>query len=364
VDNVGLKQIGHSALYMRGMYAKAKVKSVPADCLIFDELDEAKPANKQQAIERISHSEFRWVLELSTPTLPGYGIDLQWGNTDQRYWHLACDCREGCVLEDTFPDYVGEREGRYFLRCPRCGKEDLHPCIPAAVGEYTGWIPKAPGAERRGYHLTQLFSMVIPLAEIMELWHSGRDRKEFYNSKLGQPYAGDRMPLTLKVLRACAIEPYPLEPKREAKTERIFIGADQCLELHIVVTKLLANGKRKTIWLERVAGLDPFARLAELIRKLKPNCTVVDAMPNILEARRMASEFKRKSRQFPGSVPAALFLLLGVLDSVVEAGLATADPALRGGYRSSPLPMLITGLGLLLGGPGWRAWGVFTQAWG
>ncbi len=55
-QNVGLKHIGHSSLYLRGMFHKAGVKSIDADFIIFDELDEAAPKNKQQAIERVSHS--------------------------------------------------------------------------------------------------------------------------------------------------------------------------------------------------------------------------------------------------------------------------------------------------------------------
>lgn len=291
-QNVGLKHIGHSSLYLRGMFHKAGVKSVDADFIIFDELDEAAPKNKQQAIERISHSRHGLVLELSTPTLPGYGIDLEWGNTDQRFWHVACGCREGCILEDTFPECVVPVGEGYVLRCPKCGKEGLNPCEPAIVGEYRGWIPKVPEKrEKRGYHLTQLFSTVIPLKNIMGLWHSGRDRDEFYNSKLGMPFAGDRMPLTLDVLRACQVEQYALEPKRESEADRIFMGVDQGLELHIWMTKLLPNGKRKLIWAERTkysAGHDPFQRVNELIKKVKPNCVVMDAMPNIVPARALA----------------------------------------------------------------------------
>lgn len=291
-QNVGLKHIGHSSLYLRGMFHKAGVKSVDADFIIFDELDEAAPKNKQQAIERISHSKHGLVLELSTPTLPGYGIDLEWGNTDQRFWHVACGCAEGCILEDTFPECVVPLRGEWILRCPKCGKERLNVCEPAILGEYRGWVPKVPEkSEKRGYHLTQLFSTVIPLVKIMDLWHSGRDRDEFYNSKLGLPFAGDRMPLTLDVLRGCATEGYALEPKRNNDSERIFMGVDQGLELHIWMTKLLANGKRQLIWAERVmysAGNDPFKRVDELIRKVKPNCVVIDGMPNIVPARQLA----------------------------------------------------------------------------
>ena len=53
----------------------------------------------QQAIERISHSEFRWVLELSTPTLPGYGIDLHWNDDFHHATHVCLTGETNGILD-------------------------------------------------------------------------------------------------------------------------------------------------------------------------------------------------------------------------------------------------------------------------
>lgn len=296
VQNVGLKQVGKSSVYIRGMFTKSNTKSIDADMLVFDELDEAKRVNKQQAIERVSHSEFAYITELSTPTLPGYGIDEVWQETDQRYWHLRCRCPEGTALEENWPECVGQRNGEFFLRCPKCGKEKLDPEDFAVVGEYRGWIPRHPGRERRGYHLTQLFSKFISLKTIWELWESGKDREEFHNSKLGLPFAGDRMPLRVPgVLEACRIGDWPLRLERKNEKEKLFIGADQGLEMHVVVTRLGTQGRHEVVGLyrDRFGGSnDPFLNLSNLIKKLKPKCCVVDAMPNIGPARLLADAHK------------------------------------------------------------------------
>jgi hypothetical protein len=292
VQNVGLKHVGLSSIYMRGMYTKQATKSINADCLVFDELDESKRANKRQALQRIKHSQFGYVFELSTPTLPGYGIDEQWVTTDQRYWHLACRCPDGVVLEDHFPECVVERDGGWTLRCPKCGKEDLDPCAPATVGEYTGWVPRFPGRERRGYHLTQLFSTVLDLGETMEWWNSGKDRDEFFNSVLGYPFAGDRMPLTLDLLHDSGIDPYRLEiPKRRNPNDRIFMGVDQGNTLHVVITKEEGE-KRRLLWLGRLTGDDPFAELGKIIGQVKPSACVIDDGPNTVPARQVARAFR------------------------------------------------------------------------
>jgi hypothetical protein len=292
VDNVGLKHIGLSSIYMRGMYTKNKTKSINADCLVFDELDESKRANKRQALQRIKHSQFRYVFELSTPTLPGYGIDEQWVTTDQRYWHIQCRCPEGVVLEDHFPECVVQRRGQWLLRCPQCGKEDLDACAPAVVGEYVGWVPKFPGRERRGYHLTQLFSTVLDLAETMEWWESGKDRDEFHNSVLGYPFAGDRMPLNMDTLKDSGIDPYRMEiPRRRNPNDRIFMGVDQGNTLHVVVTKEEA-GRRRVLWLGRLSGEDPFEELDKIIAQVRPTACVIDDGPNTVPARKIAARHR------------------------------------------------------------------------
>ncbi|MGH9786982.1 MAG: phage terminase large subunit family protein, partial [Terriglobia bacterium] len=45
-DTAGLKRIGDAHLYLRGMQSQVGMKSVPADMIVFDELDEATPDAK------------------------------------------------------------------------------------------------------------------------------------------------------------------------------------------------------------------------------------------------------------------------------------------------------------------------------
>src|SRR5213593_4835323 len=74
-DTAGLKRIGDAYLYLRGMQSAVGMKSIPVDMVVFDELDEASPDAKTLAKERLSHSDYRRLIELSNPSLPGYGVD-------------------------------------------------------------------------------------------------------------------------------------------------------------------------------------------------------------------------------------------------------------------------------------------------
>jgi len=283
VLNVGLRQIGNSAIYFRGMYSKVRMKSVPADFLVFDELDEAPPRAKWLAKERLSHSPLRWILELSTPSLPDYGIDVEFRQSDQRHWHLRCDCPDGVVLELSFPDCIAQRGARVSLRCPQCGKEPLDPRRGA-------WIAHYPSrTERRGYHLSQLFSTALPLEEIWREYQTTRNLAEFHNSKLGLPYAGDRMPLTRDLLLACVAD------HRQAGAGRnCLMGVDQGRDLHVVVAQPEAD-RLRLICVRRLRdseSQDVWRELANLMRRFDVAMCVVDLLPNLHSARRFAEDFR------------------------------------------------------------------------
>src|SRR5712672_3138651 len=89
-DTAGLKRIGDAHLYLRGMQSTVGMKSVPADMVVFDELDGATPEAKAMARERLAHSDYKRIVELSNPSLPDYGIDEAYQVSDQRHWTIKC----------------------------------------------------------------------------------------------------------------------------------------------------------------------------------------------------------------------------------------------------------------------------------
>jgi hypothetical protein len=295
VDNVHLKSVRSSLIYFRGMFAKRRAKSIPADFLIFDELDEAPPQNLAQARERMSHSPWKWVLSLSTPSLPDFGIDVTWRKSDQRFLHLECGCPEGTVLEDNFPECVGlGADGQdVWLRCPKCGKDRLDPCRLAAVGEYVGWVPRYPeNNAKRGYHLSQLFSTAISTRAVWTEFTSPKvDIAEFYNSKLGLPYAGDRVPLTRELLASCHGD-WPLT----AVGKNVCIGIDQGDELHVVVTRPDFNaGTTRIINARIIDERDPWPQAYRLIDGYVNATIVIDALPNKADARRLVDRYRGRA---------------------------------------------------------------------
>lgn len=139
IDAAGIKRVWNTFLYLRGMHSRVGLKSVPVDLIVFDELDEAPQNMIDMAMERMGHSELKEVLMLSNPTLPDYGIDKAFQETDQRYWLLKCPTCGSYNLPGRylsglpFGDRWPGNPGLYPLSCgikpihrPMGGQETLH----------------------------------------------------------------------------------------------------------------------------------------------------------------------------------------------------------------------------------------------
>ena len=167
-DTAGLKRIGEAHLYLRGMQSTVGMKSVPADMVVFDEIDEAAPAATAMAKERLSHSDYKRIIELSNPSLPDYGVDQGYQLSDQRHWTLKCPaCGHWTALDKEFPVKLGEEvkiilprpDGTFYRACPNCQAE-----LDLAAGE---WVADFPDRPIHGYRISQLFSAKVDPGEIL-----------------------------------------------------------------------------------------------------------------------------------------------------------------------------------------------------
>ena len=226
-DSINIKRIRNTFFYFRGMTSRVGLKSVPADRIIFDELDEAPQNAVDMAMERMGHSEYKEVLMLSNLTLPDYGIDKAFQETDQRYWLLKCEkCGEYTCLEDNFPDCLVTVNGRVIRACQRC-KAELNP----SIGQ---WVAKRPSiTDKRGRHYSQLFSHFISPAAILHQFRTTNNLTDFYNLKIGIPYVEATNRLTKEeVLSLCGDDGMLSDD-----TGPCFMGVDQGKDLHVVIGK-------------------------------------------------------------------------------------------------------------------------------
>lgn len=283
-DTAGLKRIRDAYLYLRGMQSSVGMKSVPADVVVFDELDEATPDAKALARERLSHSDYRRTVELSNPSLPGYGIDEAYQESDQRHWTMKCDaCGDWTALDVEFPRKLGEEvkilrarpDGTYYRACRRCGGE-----LDLARGE---WVADFPDRPVHGYRISQLISSKIDPGEILREYQRTRHPERFYNLKIGIAWADAQSVLSTSVVLALCGD----QTMEEASEQPCTMGVDTGRDLHVVISR--PGGDRRHI--VHLAVLQEYSQLDDLMRRFEVRRCVIDALPEIHATRDFAGRF-------------------------------------------------------------------------
>jgi hypothetical protein len=280
-DSANIKRIWNAFLYLRGMKSRVGLKSIPVDLLILDELDEAPPNAIDLAVERMAHSEFKEVLKLSNPTLPDYGIDRAFQETDQRYWLSKCEkCGEYTCLEDTFPDCLKTVNGRVIRACQKC-KSALSP----SIGQ---WVAKKPGVkDKRGYHYSQLFSHFVDPGDILHQFRTTNNLTDFYNLKIGIAYVEAENRLSIQeVLDLCGDEGITSEDPGPC-----FMGVDQGKDLQVVIGK---KHPSKAGQIVHLGIYKDWKELDRLMKNFSVGKCVVDALPETRNARSFAERHKGK----------------------------------------------------------------------
>lgn len=222
VDNTDMKQFGDSYLYLKGAQVDSQAISVPADMLIGDEVDNSNQEVLTLFESRLIHSKYQYNVKLSTPSVPGYGIDLAYKQS-RRHVHL-CKCVHcnNWFEPDYFehvkiPDFKGDiakdivkstfanpnfKWQDAFVACPKCGK-------PADLAERNrNWV-----CENTLDTFVAAGFKVSPFScpEIILPSHLVRDSvkyerlQDFYNQRLGMALEDKEASLTETELLALLV---------------------------------------------------------------------------------------------------------------------------------------------------------------
>jgi len=280
-DSANIKRVWNAFLYLRGMKSRVGLKSIPVDLTVFDELDEASQNAVDMAVERMAHSEFREILKLSNPTLPDYGINKAFQETDQKYWLLKCEkCGDYTCLEDTFPDCLKTVGGRVIRACHKCHAE-LNPSIGR-------WIAKRPAiTDKRGYHYSQLFSHFVDPADVLHQFRTTSNLTDFYNLKIGVAYVEATNRLSVQeILSLCGNEGVASQDEGPCS-----MGVDQGKDLHVIIGK---RHKDKAGKIMHLGVYRDWEELDGLMKSFHVGRCVVDALPETRNARAFSERFRGK----------------------------------------------------------------------
>ena len=310
-NTVGLKQAGTTNLYIRGSRGEGNLVSIPVSVMVLDEVDRMDQSQIWLALERLSGQIHKSVWGISTPTLPNYGIHKLYQTSTQERFIFKCprcsrkteliwpDCVEICGESVTDP-----RVKESFLKCKECGGKLNHETKPEWLAD-AEWVSTAPNADKdvRGFHISQLYSFTVSPAELVTAYFRGIGDEaaavEFHNSKLGVPYISDSSKITDEILDSCLGTHTMQEAAKFNRSKIITLGVDQGKTNYYAVCEwtfdkmsndLVESAHCKVLAVGRFMD-EQWGMLNELMPSYQVLMCVIDADPNINEARRFARKF-------------------------------------------------------------------------
>ena len=307
-DRVTLKRVRDRFVYLRGAKVDtdgtaAQLKSIDADILCLDELDEMDNRAPEIARKRLGHSLIAEERTASTPTYSGRGIHAEYQATDQREWQTRCEhCGnwQTTAINDVVKEWDalgrptrwnGQGTNRAFVSCQKCGKELTGQCQ---------WVAAYPSRDVIGFHVTKFCSPRVDLPAIVKTLESVDEtkRKECFNQDLGEPHTPRGGQITDEILDACR-----RDYAHEARVgEYAVMGIDIGSVLYGVIR---GRADRETGEVpQRWAGeIESFEAIPFMMQKYNVATLVIDALPETTKARELQAKFR------PGVVWLAYYTL-------------------------------------------------------
>lgn len=297
--NVLTRAFAHSLFMFLWTSGKVTTESRPMDIVSLDEVQEMTLAMIDKVIARMGDSDLSYSLMLSTANMPDLDINFWYKLGTQEVWHTRClRCDRLSDLSDPagiFPSKsigydLGERE--YHWRCPRCEARIADP----QVGEYVAQNPAAIESGIRSFMLPRTISPRMTPREMRERWDravTGDQKKSFFNRTLARPFIDpSQIPVTLAHCEACVKEGMRVGLRWETEAADTYMGVDQMggWNAHIIKRRL-PDGRQAVVHVEATFGDNPFARTEELMKQYGVAVCVVEQLPNVNDARRLANKF-------------------------------------------------------------------------
>lgn len=314
VNRNSLKQFLHSNLHLYGMQNDASLKSWQADAIILDEFDEMAEDKIELVRKRMNASELRHEIDLSTPTIPDFGIHKMYRQSDQQVWHIQCpNCKNWTDL-DFFRDWRGQlpdrpntdpvyyadwrewteeqiRSATWGCYCPKC----LFKLKQNSHGEWRAMNPNPNGRDPliRGYEIPVLAFPLVNYMAICLALTSGDAIKiaETHRSNLGKPYLHGNAKLQPNHITDLSQHPGLMPDKSlnpDFRISHVTMGVDVGTVMHYRVSATVETMGRVVVEVGRAAN---WTDLDEIIKRWRVSRCVVDQAPEYNSCREFQKRF-------------------------------------------------------------------------
>ncbi len=277
-DQVSLKHLWQGTVWFVGSNSKVGYVERPADMVIVDELDTSNIKNLELAPDRLKASKHKYYWEVGNPTIPKFGINKSYLNSDQKVWKIKCPACNRWQALDFFKNVVRQVEenvwelidSNHGVVCKKCNSL----LDRLSDGE---WVAKYPGRSVSGYHISQLFSPTVTIKEIYDQFLKGQTdataMQVFYNSYLGQPYEGVGAKITETILESKCMDDYTMPGNADACTAGVDVNYPQ---LNVRISDYPETGIRRAVYIGIVYS---FAELSNLFKRYNVEYAVIDVAP-------------------------------------------------------------------------------------
>lgn len=278
--NTTVKRIGESYYFFKGSWAAHAAQSISADIMVIDELDFQKPEIRSMWEERTQGSSSKDIIYwLGYPSIPGFGIEELFEDSDQRMWYIECnECHVRQVL--TFPESINFETQQYV--CKACKKELTDDARRRGL-----WKPTKQGKEIHGYWINKLMAPWISAKQVIERFKNDTPKK-FFNYTLGLPYVSRESDLTEQIIDGTMIDEVEYVAFKSSEDIHIVCGIDQGDVFHMLTCIVSPS-------FMCVISKDIISDEGELIKKLEfynPEMIVMDALPNRHTAKKIVEKFR------------------------------------------------------------------------
>jgi hypothetical protein len=242
VDNVRLRKIGDSWIFFRSGHTPKAGEGIDVDKVTFDEIDRMHPKVMIAFNETISSSAYGWRRDISTPSLPGVGVNESFQKSDQQHWFMKCPhCGHWFTLIHDFPKCVrtlsvdsrGIPNHNLHLSVPGIRQTDTHAYICTKCENYISDETRIKGIWRalypyktavRGYQISQLICPWISASQLMKKKEDYKLDQLFENYVIGRPYLGDNVMISRGDIMRCVDT--SLKSPYDLRRENLAIGTD------------------------------------------------------------------------------------------------------------------------------------------
>lgn len=276
-DRVSLKQIGNNFIHYLGAQTERAAIMITADMLVADEFDRSPQEVLETYDSRLQHSEYGYKWVFSNPTIPDFGVDKFWQQSDKKMWHVKHSCKEIFVLDESCIDYQQEK---YI--CPKCKEEISDEC--RRKGE---WIATAEG-KWSGYWIPLWVNPMISASVISEKKRNN-SKEYFANFVAGLPYINSTNMLTQKILESNFVD------KVNQQEGRIIIGVDTGHNIHYTLANkqgIFYYGYCASVAEDSTPGYDPYDELDKLLQRFPRSIMIADQGGDLIGIRKLQAKYK------------------------------------------------------------------------